>query len=103
MKKKSLSIPLLVMLFCFTGNPSRAQNPGVSLVTGLLKKVIVAIDLKVQRLQNQTIALQNAEQQVEIALHLNSLNGINGWLNKEKTLNAGYYEELAKVRKLIAG
>jgi hypothetical protein len=34
-------------------------------VTGLIKKVIVAIDLKVQQLQNRTISLQNAEQQVE--------------------------------------
>ena len=84
------------------GGSAQAQIPGVGLVTGLIKKVIVAIDLKVQRLQNQTIALQNAEQQVENTLHLNSLNGISDWLNKEKTLYAGYYQELAKVRRLIA-
>lgn len=81
---------------------AQAQVPAASAFTSLIKKVIVAIDIKVQRLQNQTIALQNAEQQVENTLHLNSLNGISDWLNKEKDLYAGYYEELSKVRRLIA-
>lgn len=81
---------------------AKAQIPGVGLVTGVIKKVIVAIDLKVQQLQNQTIALQNAEQQLENSLHLSSLNNISGWLGKEKDLYAGYYQELNKVRGLIA-
>jgi hypothetical protein len=79
-----------------------AQVPVVSLVSGIIKKVIIAIDLKVQQLQNQTIALQNAEASVENNLHLSSLNDINGWLGKEKALYQQYYQELATVRTVIA-
>jgi hypothetical protein len=87
---------LLVAVSC------EAQIPVVSLVSGIVKKVIIAIDLKVQQLQNQTIALQNAEASIENNLHLSSLNDINGWLGKEKTLYQQYYKELATVRTVIA-
>jgi len=63
--------------------------------------VIVAIDLKVQQLQNQTIALQNAEAQVENKMSLGNLNNISGWLTKEKNLYNSYYQELAQVKKVI--
>jgi hypothetical protein len=97
------------LICCFTcvffllANDTKAQIPGVGIVTGVIKKVIVAIDLKVQALQNKTIALQNAEQQLENSLHLSSLNNISGWLGKEKDLYANYYQELNQVRGLIAG
>lgn len=101
-KTKIITIVTAAFIFFLTGNHVQAQIPGVSLITGVIKKVIVAIDLKVQQLQNQTIALQNAEQQLENSLHLSSLNNISGWLGKEKELYAGYYQELNKVRSLIA-
>jgi dsDNA-specific endonuclease/ATPase MutS2 len=103
MKKKLLLTALLIFISSLASHQLQAQVPGVGLITGLIKKVIVAIDLKVQQLQNQTIALQNAEQQVENGLHLHSLNGISDWLNKEKSLYAGYYQELSRVRRKIAG
>jgi len=93
---------LIITLLLFIAANSQAQIPGVSLVTGLIKKVIIAIDLKVQQLQNQTIALQNAEQAVENDLSLNKLNDIGGWLQKEKALYQNYYDELAKVKAVIA-
>jgi hypothetical protein len=89
-------------VFFFLANDANAQIPGVSIVTGVIKKVIVAIDLKVQALQNQTIALQNAERQLENSLHLSGLNNISGWLGKERDLYAAYYQELSEVRGLIA-
>jgi hypothetical protein len=101
-KIKNLICYFACLFFLLTGTAAKAQIPGVSIVTGVIKKVIVAIDLKVQQLQNQTIALQNAEQQLENSLHLSSLNNISGWLGKEKDLYASYYQELNKVRGLIA-
>jgi len=95
--KKLLCIAglLLVTITC------EAQIPVVSLVSGIIKKVIIAIDLKVQQLQNETIQLQNAERSLENNLHLNSLNDINDWLGKEKALYQQYYQELATVRSVI--
>ncbi|MDN3548971.1 conjugal transfer protein TraI [Mucilaginibacter aquaedulcis] len=81
---------------------ANGQIPGTGLVSGAIKKVIMAVDLKVQQLQNQTIALQNAGQRLENNLHLSGLDDISGWLNREKELYAGYYRELSEVRPLIA-
>ncbi|MDB5143050.1 MAG: conjugal transfer protein TraI [Mucilaginibacter sp.] len=81
---------------------SEAQIPVVGIISAAIKKVITALDLKVQQMQNQTIALQNAEQQLENSLSLNKLNDISGWLNKEKDLYKDYYQELAQVKTIIA-
>lgn len=80
----------------------RAQIPIVSLITSAVKKVIVAIDLKVQQMQNKTIALQNAEKALENKMALGNLNDISGWLDKEKQLYADYYRELQQVKSVIA-
>ncbi|MDO3641238.1 conjugal transfer protein TraI [Mucilaginibacter sp. L3T2-6] len=104
--KRKIKPPVCVLaclFFFLTGNTVRAQIPVVSIVSGIIKKVIIAIDLKVQQLQNQTIALQNAEQSLENSLHLSSLNDINSWLGKERKLYADYYEELATVKTIISG
>jgi len=81
---------------------ANAQIPIVGLVSSAIKKVITALDIKVQQMQNQTIALQNAEQALENNLHLNSLNDISGWLNKERNLYQEYYQELAQVKAIIS-
>lgn len=101
MKTKTIKI-IIVCLISFYAQTARAQIPVVSLISGVIKKVIIALDLKVQQLQNQTIALQNAEKQLENNLHLNSLTDISGWLNKERSLYQGYYQELATVRTIIS-
>ena len=94
---------LLVLFFSFSGERASAQIPGVGLVTGIIKKVIIAIDLKVQELQNKTIALQNAQQEVINHLSLGQLSDISGWLDKEHHLYQDYYKELASVKVMISG
>jgi hypothetical protein len=101
-KFKTLICATTLLFLSFTGTVAHAQVPIVSLVTSAIKKVITALDLKVQQLQNQTIALQNAEASLENNLHLSSLNDISGWLNKERNLYANYYQELAKVKTIIS-
>ncbi|MFI5162371.1 MAG: conjugal transfer protein TraI [Sphingobacteriales bacterium] len=80
-----------------------AQVPVVTLISGVIKKVIIALDLKVQQLQNQTILLQNTETGLENNLHLNSLTDIGQWLGKERKLYEDYYHELAMVKVAISG
>lgn len=99
---KILICAFTCLFFLLTGEVASAQVPVVSLISSAIKKVITALDLKVQQLQNQTIALQNAEASVENNLHLSSLNNISGWLNKERTLYQHYYQELATVKILIS-
>ncbi len=78
-----------------------AQLAIAEVIKAGVKKVIRAIDLKVQRLQNQTIWLQNAQKVVENQLSKFKLTEISDWTERQKKLYSGYYEELQKVRGVI--
>jgi hypothetical protein len=64
-------------------------------------KVIKAIDLEVQRIQNNTVWLQNAQKVVENTMSELHLNEITGWVQKQKDLYSGFYNELWKVKTII--
>jgi len=71
-------------------------------VKAAIKKVIKAIDLKIQRLQNKTIWLQNAQKTLENTLSKLKLDEISDWTKKQKEQYEKYYEELTKVKSIIA-
>lgn len=101
MKKIFVSITL-VLLFTAISYQSQAQDiPGVGVVTGLIKRVIKAIDLQVQRFQNNTIALQNAQKDLENTMSELHLNEIAGWVQKQKDLYQSYFNELWQVKTII--
>jgi len=81
---------------------ANAQLAIAEVIKAAIKKVIKAIDLKVQRLQNNTIWLQNAQKVVENQLSKFKLDEISDWTEKQRKLYAGYYEELVKVKAMIA-
>ncbi len=78
-----------------------AALPILEIVKAVTKKVIKAIDLRIQKLQNKTIWLQNAQKQIENVLSKLKLDEISDWTKKQKDLYKGYYEELAKVKSII--
>ncbi len=78
-----------------------AVLPILEIVKAVTKKVIKAIDLRIQKLQNKTIWLQNAQKQVENVLSKLKLDEISDWTKKQKDLYKGYYEELTKVKSII--
>lgn len=103
MKKKILLCLLCLLL---AGSPARPANavaalPILEIVKTVTKKVIKAIDLRIQKLQNKTIWLQNVQKQVENVLSKLKLDEISDWTQKQKDLYKGYYEELAKVKSVI--
>ncbi len=71
-------------------------------VKAAIKKVIKAIDLQIQRLQNKTIWLQNAQKTLENTLSKLKLDEISDWTKKQKEQYQKYYEELAKVKSIIS-
>jgi hypothetical protein len=103
MKKLIITLGVVILTVIIPVSRVQAQIPIVSLITAAIKKVITALDIKVQQLQNKTLALQNAEQNLENTLSLNKLNDISGWLGKERSLYQGYYTELSTVREVISG
>lgn len=101
--KKKIMICLLCFLLIST--PARpaatAAIPILEMVKAVAKKVIKAIDLRIQKLQNKTIWLQNAQKKIENILSKLKLDEISDWTQKQKDLYKNYYEELAKVKSII--
>jgi hypothetical protein len=78
-----------------------AALPILEIVKAVTKKVIKAIDLGIQRLQNKTIWLQNAQKQIENTLSKLKLDEISDWTKKQRDIYKDYYEELQKVKSII--
>ena len=94
-------IIVFLVLVCFSFQ-SHAQIPVISVITTLVKKVINAIDLEVENLQNQTIWLQDAQKALENTMSELQLNGISDWVTQIKNLYSEYYQELSTVKQIIA-
>ena len=78
-----------------------AQIAFIEVIKAGVKKVIKAVDLKVQRLQNQTIWLQNAQKVVENQLSKLKLTEISEWTERQRSLYADYDQKLWEVKALI--
>lgn len=84
-----------------TVQKTEAQIPVIKIIQGGVKKVIKAVDLKIQRLQNKTIWLQNAEKTLENEMSKLKLKEISDWALKQKELYADYFDELWKVKNAL--
>ncbi len=85
----------------FIGSAIQAQS--IDPVSLIIAKVIKAIDLKVQKLQNETIWLQQAQNLAENELSKTKLSEITGWQKQLSDLYAGYFAELKTVKSSITG
>lgn len=96
-------LPMSAMtLFVALPTGANAQIAVLEVIKAGIKKVIKAVDLKVQRLQNETIWLQNAQKVLENQLSKLKLTEIADWTEKQKNLYSEYYEELWKIKSAIA-
>lgn len=103
--RKSIAIFMMCLTLSLSIAPSynaHAQIPIVDIIKAGIKKVIKAIDLKIQRLQNQTQVLQNAQKGIENTMSKLKLKEIGDWAQKQKDLYQTYYDDLKKVRVTIA-
>jgi hypothetical protein len=95
-------VPAL-FLACLVPGRSHAQILDIiSIINAAVKKVIVAADLEVERLQTQTIGLQNAEKALDNGMQQTELTDIAGWVQQQRDLFAEYYRELWEVKNAIA-
>lgn len=100
--KKLLLLLMLVGIGVVTpAGEARAQLAVLEVIKAGIKKVIKAVDLQVQRLQNKTIWLQNAQKVMENTMSKLKLNEITGWVEKQKVLYQDYFDELYRVKSLI--
>lgn len=99
--KKLAMKKILLILFVTLSLQSSAQFPIAAIIQAGIKKVIVAVDLKIQKLQNKTIWLQNAQKTIENKMSKLKLTEIQDWVNKQKELYQNYFDELKKIKTAI--
>ena len=92
---------IIVVLVLLLSVRSQAQIPILDIIKEGIKKVIIAVDLKIQRLQNKTIWLQNAQKTLENTMSKLRLDEISGWVEKQRMLYADYFDELRKVKTVL--
>lgn len=96
------ALGLAVILTVGPAAEADAVIPIAKIIQEGVKKVIKAVDLMIQRLQNKTIWLQNAQKVLENKLNELKLTEIAEWTEKHRKLYQDYYEELWKVKNTIA-
>lgn len=110
-KTKSKAFKRLLICFFFLGilffpvSQSQAVVPVaiLEIIKAGVKKVIVAIDLKIQREQNKVLWMQNAQKVLENTLSKLKLEEIANWTEKQRELYSKYFNELQTVKSAISG
>ncbi|MDP4247380.1 MAG: conjugal transfer protein TraI [Bacteroidota bacterium] len=99
--KKAMMIAMLILLGMVV--PGARASAQIEVIEEVIKEIIMAIDLGIQKVQTETIALQDAQKMVENAMQQTHLNDITDWVQKQKDLYQGYYRELWEIKEAIAG
>lgn len=104
MKNLPVKIVSLVVFIALTMPTQKANAQFVigEVIKLTVTKVIKAIDLKVQRMQNKTIWLQNAQKVIENQMSKTRLTEISGWTEQQKQLYSSYYTELGNIKATIS-
>lgn len=100
--KRNRGVRLVVIIFCLSAMPYQQTHAQIlEIIQAGVKKVIMAVDLEVQRIQNKTIWLQNAQKEMENVLSQTKLTEISDWAQKQKDLYGDYFNELWQVKDAI--
>jgi hypothetical protein len=104
MKKLMILMPasMIVLMVSMPVGQANAQVAILEVIKAGVKKVIRAVDLKIQRMQNETIWLQNAQKVMENQLSKLKLTEISDWTEKQRELYSKYYTDLWKVKATIS-
>ena len=102
MKKLLVRIGLLMLIAIAPLKWINAQDPITLVIKEGITKVIKAVDLKIQRMQNKTIWLQNVQKVLENRVSKAKLEEITTWIQEQKDLYQDYFDELQKVKRVIA-
>nr|WP_295924720.1 conjugal transfer protein TraI [uncultured Dyadobacter sp.] len=100
--KKSVFILVLLAAMLAPAPASHAANPWAAVIKAAIKRVVRAVDLLIQRRQTAVIRLQNAQKALENTMAKLHLDEITDWVKKQRDLYKEYYEELKKVKAVIA-
>jgi len=103
--KKTLLLSILCLGLAFIPTQSQATVPVaiLEIIKKGITKVIVAVDLKIQREQNKVLWMQNAQKVLENTLSKLKLQEIANWTEKQRDLYQNYFNELQTINSAISG
>src|SRR5258708_93964 len=93
---------LLIVIVLAISPTIKSQAQIFDAIQAALIAAIKAADIVVQKAQNATIDLQNAQKAVENELSQLNLGEIGNWEQKTKDLYGEYFDELKKVKNKTA-
>jgi len=96
-----LPVSMVIILVTLPEQKASAQFVISTVLNETVGKIIRAIDLEVQKAQNQTIWLQNAQKVVETQLNQMKLSQIAGVGQQQTNLFTQYYNDLFTVKTII--
>lgn len=99
MMKKAVLVSMVGIAFLLT--TTGTCHAQVNIIGEALKRVIMAIDLRIQKLQTRTILLQDAQRQLENVMEAAHLADITDWVQQQKDLYGAYYQELWQVKDAL--
>lgn len=102
MKRLSIYIVCACLLVVIPTPKANPQIPIAEIIKQAITKVIKAVDLMIQRIQNKTIWLQNAQKVLENKLSQLKLAEIAHWSEKQQTQYKEYFDGLQKVKVAIS-
>jgi hypothetical protein len=98
MKRAIMTGGLSIGLIVISTGKCHAQ---IDIIGDILKRVIMAIDLRVQKMQTRTIILQSAQRELENVMEATHLSEITDWVQQQKDLYSEYYQELWQVKDAL--
>jgi DNA repair ATPase RecN len=99
--KKTLLIMMLATLGLLIP-AGRADAQIIDAIEDAIKAALMAVDLGIQKVQTETVNLQNAQKAVENAMQQTQLGDITSWVQQQKDLFSKYYQELLQVKNALA-
>lgn len=98
MKRLAISTLFLLALVL----PAARVKAQIPVIGSIVTAAIQALDVAVQKVQTETIYLQDAQRVLENTMSELKLNDIASWLQQEKDLYSQYYQELWKIKSYIS-
>ena len=79
----------------------RADAQIIDAIEDAIKAALMAVDLGIQKVQTETVNLQNAQKALENAMQQTQLGDITSWVQQQTNLFSEYYQELLQVKNAL--
>jgi hypothetical protein len=99
---KRICIGLILVVLASVVPTGRADAQIIDAIEDIIKAALEAVDLGIQKVQTETVNLQDAEKALENAMAQTGLGDITSWVQQQKDLFSGYYQELLQIKNALS-